>query len=423
MFGLSLLLLSFQGCKDDEDTESPRVRMSEPMEFDVFSAIDTFEVSGTITDNNQIVFVELSIETLDYEVAVKAQRFFLSGSTVNFGTTYILDEPLINGGQYYFVMRASDGENVGSDYQQIQINPIPREVERYFLVTKQTNLATLHESESLTTWEPIREFNLDATGAALNYRQDIFGICGGTLGDATFYETEEFDVVSSYPNLGTISSPYFLGLQYDRPREEFYLLQEEPSFRVLDKNAFGVNVPNTQFGFEPHAVFPDEDNYFVPEGEVTSQIEVLSYYTQAGLLASSVTLAGEAKLVTRKSFNEEFVWQSGSSTVLSIFNKTTELLSQVFSRPDESLKSVIEIEQGVFIFSTDEGMYRYNYGNGGTVVLPTDRNPNRMLYDDLNGIIYGWEDQELYAFAPNGQILNTWKFTSPIVEFMIDYNR
>ncbi len=423
MFGLVLLTLALGGCQDDEDTESPRVRMSEPMEFDIFSSIDTFEVSGTITDNNQVVFVELSIETLDYEVAVKPQRFFISGSTVNFGTTYIIDEPLLDGGQYYFVMRASDGENVGSDYQQIQINPIPRGIERFFVVTKETNLATLYQSEDLSAWETVEQFNLDVTGAALNYRQNIFGICGGTLGDATFYETEEFDVLSSYTNMGTISSPYFLGLQYDRPREEFYLLQEEPSFRVLDKNAFGVNVPNLQFGFEPHAVFPDESNYFVPEGEITSNIEVLSYYTQAGLLASSVNLAGEAKLVTRKSFNEVFVWQSGSATVLSIFNKTSELLSHVFTRPNESLRSVIEIEQGLFIFSTDDGMYRYNYGNGGTVVLPLDRSPEKMLYDDLNGIIYGWEEQELYAFAPNGQILNSWKFSAPIVEFMIDYNR
>ncbi len=419
--GLSIL---FSGCKkEDVDEEPPKIFLESPFENQTFSSIDTIFVNAVITDNQNVSSVEVELLKLDNELVTKRQ-FSFSGTEVNFGFAFEINQPLLATGQYYFAIRARDGENRSSAFRQILINAIPREIEQYIAITAETNDMRIETSSDLDTWSIRLTRFLDYNGGALNYRQNVMGVAGGQIGDAEFYNTAEFNQITSYPGFGTPSIPFYLGLDYSEISERFFLLQNDPQARLLDSEAqplsSGMLMPN----FLPSKSFGFDDRYFVLEKRIINNDRFLNLYSFPGLRLKSFTVLGPVIGVFEKDLDEYFVWVAEESrTVLYLLNTQNELFAQVYERPGEDLFSVAETNEGVFIFSTSEGIYRYTYANGGTSPLNDQFYPTQLIYDDLNGLIYGINGESLYELSSSGQFIRSVEFNREVVFFGIDYNR
>jgi hypothetical protein len=419
--GLSIL---FSGCKkEDVDEEPPKIFLESPFENQTFSSIDTIFVSAVITDNQNVSSVEVELLTLDNELVTKRQ-FSFSGTEVNFGFAFEINQPLLSTGQYYFAIRARDGENRSSAFRQILISAIPREIEQYVAITTETNDMRIETSNDLDTWSVRLTRFLDYKGGAMNYRQNIMGVAGGEIGDAEFYNTIEFNQLVSYPGLGTPSIPFFLGLDYSRIGEHFVLLQNEPQARLLDKEGQPLASAPLMTNFLPSKSFGFEDRYFILEKRITNSERFLNLYSLAGLRLKSFTVLGPVIEVFEKDLDEYFVWVAEEDrTVLYELDTNTELFAEVYERQDESLLSVVETGNNVFIFSTDQGIYRYTYSNGGTNPLNDQLSPSQLIYDELNGLIYGIEGQTLFELSATGEFSQAIQFNRDLVFFGIDYNR
>ena len=165
------VLLSIQSCQNIKDEVSPRIIIESPYENQNFSAVDTITIFATITDEEQIKSVEVSLLDTEYNGLGVSRSYEVAGTSVNFLTDFILDEPFLNSGLYNLAVRANDGENTGSGYVQIHITAIPRVVENYLVVTKNETQARVYHGDGANDWEEMGGYTMDLRGAALNYRQ------------------------------------------------------------------------------------------------------------------------------------------------------------------------------------------------------------------------------------------------------------
>lgn len=232
---ISFVGLGFIACnKDDEDTESPRIVQVSPSDNQSFQTVDTITFIADITDNEGLTYLEISVLNTDFIPVIPKVRLNASGTSVPFAYDFVLDAPLLESGTYVLALTASDGYNTTSSYRQVLLTAIERVIERYYVVTAQGNQTTVHRGLSLNSTSPVLDFQMDLRGAALNYKQNILGLAGGSLGDALFYESEELELVQSYPGFGSDAFPYFLGLNYQMGSEQFILAQNSPRLQILD---------------------------------------------------------------------------------------------------------------------------------------------------------------------------------------------
>lgn len=421
---LLVLPLLFFACKKDSDKESPIVTIQSPYENQTFSTVDTIAVVISATDNELVKSIVIELLDIDYKLVGSQRTYSVSGSSVQFGIDYVINQPFLSSGSYFLAVRASDGGNIGSAYKKIQLTAIARVIDQFLVVTKTTSAAHVFSGTDFNTWTERLQVNTDFKAAALNYRQNVLGITGGESGDANFYDTGEFGLGNSIPNYGSASLDYFLGLDYDNESERFILLQSDPQYRVLDKLGNPLSSGSLQQGFRPQKSFQTDDKIYIDQKSITSSSRILSSFTYPGQLLNSFTVSGSVKSVSQKSQSEDFVWiDAESGTQLALVNETSNLLATAYSRPDEPLFAVAKVSPGVFLFATSTGIYRFSYTNGSTIVLNQTLQVSELYYEPLNGIIYAVKGNTLYRLSSTGQLIGTKIFANPIVFFGIDYNR
>ncbi|NEN22740.1 hypothetical protein G3O08_04370 [Cryomorpha ignava] len=419
-----LVVFSLQGCNENKDEESPRVIIESPYENQNFSTVDTLTIFANITDNEKIKSIEISLLDTDYNGLGIARSYQTSGSPLNFLTDFILDEPFLNSGVYNLAVRANDGENTGSGYVQIHLTAVERVIENYLVVTKNSTEAGVYLGSEINDWQEKGVYSIDLSGAALNYRQNILGLAGGVIGDAVFYEIEEFDVVATIPGFGGNSLPYFFGLEFSAKAERFYLMQRDPQLRILDKYATPVSAAQLIPNFLPEKVFSIDDDIFVLQKSITSPTLLMGRYASSGLLLNSYTMSGPVKEVAKKSQSETYVWEDGANGAsMLILNSGNNLMESAYLRQGETLHAAKEIGNGSFIISTSTGLYRYDYSGGTTVLNTLIESLTALYYDDLNGIIYGTAENKLYQISTTGVVINTYTFADSIAYFAVNYNR
>lgn len=421
---LILIASLLVSCGDEKDDESPRVIIERPYENQTFLTVDTIDIVVGISDNEQIKSIKVGLVDEDFNGLGIERSYPASGSSYTFASDFFLDEPFLSSGSYYLAVRASDGENEGSGYVRLQLTAIERVIENLLVVTANSTQTKVYTGEDVGNWDLKGSYSIDFAGAALNYRQNLLGLAGGVLGDAVFYETEEFAATQTIPGFGSPSLPYFVGLEYDLKEERFLLSQRDQQLRVLDK--FGAPISSAQLtpNFLPVKAFPIDTDIFVDQKSITGDTHILSKYASSGLVLNSYSVSGPVREISKRSQNESFMWVDGEGgTNMSILNNTNNLVADVYNRAGEPLYATREVSQGRFIFSTSAGLLQYTYPGGGTVILNNSLSLKALYYDDLNGIIYGTEGNTLYQISATGVVINTYTFTDPIAYFAVDYNR
>ena len=420
-----LIPFSFQSCKDKADEESPRVIISSPFENETFSTVDTLDVIVKITDNEQIKSLSISLLDENFNGLGVEATYPGSGTDINFGTDFILDQPFFNSGTYYLAVRANDGENIGSGYVQIQLTAIERVIDNYLVVTKNETEAQVYFGNIMDNLQTALSYAVDLRGVAFNYRQNILGLAGGTLGDAVFYDMEEIEVLQTIPGFGGNSIPYFMGLNYSNKTERFYVSQRDGQIKILDKNALQISAAQLMPNTFAEKVYAYDDSIFAVQKEISSNARVLSKFSQSGALLNSYSVSGPVRELAKKSQEETFLWiDSPDGTVMGILNNSNGSITYPYARQDEPLGAAVEIADGNFVISTSTGLYRYAYSNGGTAVLNASLvNLTGLYYDDLDGFIYGSKGNIIYQISATGALVNTFTYSDNVVYFGVDYNR
>jgi hypothetical protein len=106
---LSILTLFVFACNQEQDTQSPVVNISDPDNNAHYAAGETFEVSGSATDDIELSSVVLSIhrDSVDGDMVYERNLTDVSGVRHDFNEEVMIEES----GHYFVVVTATDNEN------------------------------------------------------------------------------------------------------------------------------------------------------------------------------------------------------------------------------------------------------------------------------------------------------------------------
>jgi hypothetical protein len=411
-------------CKDDEDIPSPRVFMEAPFENQVISSVDTVLVKARITHDVGIEWVEVELLRDDFSPVSNKERYNLTGVDLNFEAVMIIDQPLLNAGFYYVAVRASDGDKIGSGFSKVQLNAIARQLDQILVGTRTTFDLGVWGKEGNAGWETVLTKAIDCKGMALNFRDDILAIAGGEVGNLDFHEMGEYGVIQSVQGFGLSSQPFFLGLEYSQMNEQFMALLRTPRMEVRNKFASPEVSFDLIFNHLPSAVFATAGFYYTVESPISQPNQLLIQYSKAGLRMVVLELGGPLRGLFEGNDFEIYIWENHPDGLkLRRVNYNSQLISDLFQRPGEVLKSAVQLDKGVFAFLSNQGLYRYSANTGSTIVLNNGIEGEALFYDDLNQQYYIGNGNVLRILASNGVQIDMHTFPSEVFWVGFDYNR
>jgi hypothetical protein len=421
----AILAAPLGGCKKDVDEEKPKVFIDLPVENSAFLTTDTIQVLCRATDNEQVKSLVIEVVDSNFMPTGNSRTYPVSGSDVLFSTPFPVNLLFNEGGTHYLVVRASDGRNQGSAFRKVLLQAVPRELEGFVVTTATTNLVRVHTGNAgFGGWTQRLETQVDFAGAAFNFRQNIYGVAGGELGNATFYETGEWSPINVLQGFGTAGLPWYAGMWFFPDPGEFLLLLNEPRLRVFDHLAQGLIGFPLQVEHRPLRAWATPERYYVLERPITQPQLSLATYARPGLLLSFLAMPGQVHGIFRRNAEEIFIWADAPGGLrLILLNEVSNLQQVIYTRPGESIRGVDQISTGVFVLSTNAGMYRYNFGNGGTFVLSSSPGLFAVRHEPVQGFFYGISGNQLVRLTPNGVPVGSFTFSQPVRAFAFDYNR
>ena len=109
---LSVVLLS---C-NKKDEISPNIQITSPNEYSNHDVLDTLAVVGTISDNEQLEYVKLSLLNENNVTVASVITLFPETKEYSLNHEFIIDNILLESGDYNLLVTASDGENETREY-------------------------------------------------------------------------------------------------------------------------------------------------------------------------------------------------------------------------------------------------------------------------------------------------------------------
>ena len=252
---VSILLFS---CNKDNDDESPQIEVSQPNNLSSYNIYDNIIVKAEISDNKNIE--KVSIELLNSNLQRELSKEFsnINENTYSLSDGFYLDDIRLESGNYFIKVKAFDGVNESSDFTEIYIQSVPKELLNLVLfnetgaVTYASLVDVSNNVESnLFSW------NSDLTDAEVDsYNQRI--ILGGKQEkDVSIYDMVE-NTIDWNLNFGVSNYDYVNDIFID-DANSFYATLGNSELRKF--NYLGVNqlIANSGTGNRDFNVFVDSD--------------------------------------------------------------------------------------------------------------------------------------------------------------------
>ncbi len=421
LFVYFLLFFCFFSCKEEKDELPPSINFSLPSENSRVDVLDEIEVKATISDNEVIKTVVLSLISLENRnVVLNSVRFEPNASTFELNHFFGLSDSLLSGGEYYFQVQASDEDNTISAFKSIFINAYPRRKISTIVSTSNNSSSELFEDANNFQFNLIHTFSGPLHSSELNsfHQQYWFFPSSGNQLEVLDLREKNIDFSKSFiSNLTqTFSSSdlhsqdVFIALKTGELRAYNSSFQNRYSYQSTQQKQLEKIRVGDNFVLQEEAF---------PSGRDRS-LQLL--FRSSGLVRNTVSLSEAVVDLHFLSEEKAILFQNdldgGLIQELSINNIN---LRKVRSLRD-SVTSVEQINSNLYLIATKTKILQYNSLTDNLVdylILPNAV----MAYDEPNNQIYISEGNQLrlYALGSTSE-LTTASFSDNIRSIHFRYN-
>lgn len=419
-----LLLLSyclFTSCKEEKDELPPVINIQLPIENLRANVLDEIEVRASISDNEIIKSVVLSLVSAESQNAVlSAVRFEPNSSSFELRDFFVLSDSLLEGGEYYFRVEASDEDNTISGFRSIFINAFPRRKLSTIVSTSANNLTQVYEDESDLNFDLIHTFSAPHLATELNnYNQQywFFPALGNTL-EVLDLRKKTIDFNQSFiSNFNqTFSSTDY------KDRDVFIALKtgELQAYNSNFQDNYTYLSPQ-QKAFEKVRI--GENNVLLEEAfNSGNNRRLLVLFRSSGILRNSISLNEPIKDLHFLNDEEALLFQNDKDGgFLQNFSIPNLSLRRIRSLRD-SIVDVLQISPSLYLIATQSNIQQYNSSTDNLVDYLNLANA-KLAFDEAKNQLYIANGQQLsvYPFGSTNQI-STYSFQNDIQSIHFRYN-
>ena len=423
---LPIGLFVLPGCEESTDNEPPNIIVTNPSSGESYTAGDTLAVNAEVSDNETIrrVLVRLTDEQ---GVAVAQNLSFTPNSNpFSINQTYIIDNVDLQSGTYYLAVTAEDEEQQASKFVELQVSSLPLTLERTLVVSSHPDGAEVFQLSEGGSFESLFVYDGDIVGSEISSFSNTVALCGGTSGDLEFRSSIDGTLLSSFDNLSSGGTPWFLDLDYDDDERWFAAGLSNQEVRFYDQEGSSKGTLETQPEFRPYRSWMDDERFFVDERSITQPTVTLRVYQRpGGVFEQSIGLPNPLLgLFDRPSGEKLFFFNDEQNQAqVRLADVQTSLLGQPAELPMGTLNDVIELQPGRYALAIDGTIYRYDY-NPSEFILISQTPAEILRYDRDGGAIIASEGNTLRYVDPNsGDVVGTATAPAEILNVLLDYNR
>ncbi|MCB9204353.1 MAG: hypothetical protein H6603_05175 [Flavobacteriales bacterium] len=403
-----------------KDEVPPSVTISSPFNGAEYNVFDTIQVSFQIEDETALVSASAEVLSQDfYPITPKTNITNYNGSA-----QVILDDKLIESGEYFLVVNASDGTNDSREFVEIRINAIPK-------VRRAVYVATSSGSGQDAVWQV--DSLLQQYISWSQPGQDVLKVCANSA----------YDKLALIGRLSTGLKVYSLPFgSLDWSDDVFNVSQTERyQDLICNQNSFfasiydreirgytlsGALIKNFPTGdYRAETLFRYENTLLAEMNLVGDDRHFLNVYYESTMallnqvdfdmdIVAIVSLQGDEVLVFGNNAGQAKVYHYDIGE--NSFWEPRQL-------PVGKVYDATRTEGVRVVFTHDDGVYTYTYSPNFLNLLRSGSAYRQVHFDVDNGAVLSASENILEEISQSGQLVSTVVLPDSIVSFDIHYTR
>ena len=421
----SLLLLVISGCDSKVDFGYPEINVIQPFPGKIYQNGDTIKFLAKFSDNNQLTNIELLLVDLDNKPMLPVVSITPGHNPYIFEGDYIINDPMLPNGSYYFRFQASNGGNVTNQFVAIQIHGLEREMLYPIVVTHpETDIWNAYRLTKDNNWLKYYSHTGDYKGCAINSAESQFYICGNSISNLSSVRLPDgalqWNVIPVYYQ----SHNWFGGIEFSYPN--LYVSCAEGNIRGYNKTGNEIYKSETFPNAEPSLLVATK-NFIVGAfaDAFSSDRFLVAFHNPGGKMFSSKFYDGEVIGLLQTTGEKILVFtNSDGQGLISQYNATDNSLSVLHPFYTGIFIDAAKMDSDNYIISSSSGIYHYRLSNNSFTPLLPEIKDAKIACDNTLQQFYtcSGKEMQLYSF-PNPILLGEMPLPDTIVDFLLVFNK
>ena len=411
-------------CKKEVDSD-PQIVIISPTENQQFNVLDTIQVKCIVCDDNGIENIKTVLVNESLIPVLNPVNYYpqTENKNIDLEILYPVDDIHLESGKYFILVRAFDGTNFKNKYVSINLDEVPKELEKLIVLTKPDNFTT-----NVFSVNPVFEieemFVIDgdyiSSDISSKYRQIYF--TGNIPCKLFVFDLAENELdwwVDAYMPYPVFSNVYY----YDAT---VYTSSENGN--ITGYNNVGIVNLSTDFNTDsiPTKLLIHGD-FILSDLKLRTgpQRLIATYYLVSGIKKQQIIT--NFKVIDFYSVDDNniivFAEQNNTGKIF-IYNVTENYISEpVFIFNDEIISTAI-INKSNFLVGTNNTILLFDLSNYSTTSVIKGITASQLEYDELNEIIFATDMNNINFFQyPSGDLIKCVNTQDTILNIHLLYNK
>ena len=410
-------------CKK-KDTDPPSIIVNYPYENQSFTVYDSISVEAVIQDNKEVTSVDMVLTDQNFVPVLKTFSYYPNKAYYELRTSYIIDDINIPSGNYYLLIKASDGSNTKNRYIKILINEAPKRLKYIAIITKNGSTTNILKVDSINNITTLKTLTSDYCGSAVNSRYQQIYLAGSIINNIEVFSLPDMQILWTVQSMPDPPTPYFENIYLDK--NNLFVSFRQNKFNVYNQD--GANISSTILNNGMViSKFLSQQNYLITEQyQIPLGIRKIAvYYPVSYSLFQELNMDFEVVDFFQKNSDNVYITANKNGQgIFKIYNITTNGVWQPLNIPTGKIFSSCQINSNDLLIAKTNEILLYQYSNTNLVTFRSGINAFKIKKEEISNTVFCCDDKNIYIFTyPNGGLLNTINFNDSILDFHFVYNK
>jgi len=422
-----LVSVSLCSCSKDKDEQKPTIVVHSPGNLTQVNGLDTLLVSATISDDNIIESVSVSLRNKDDIPVLSSVSKRPKTKTYELNIDYFFDDLQLASGTYDLAITASDGENTKTAYTSILYNETNRVKQGTFIVSNSPSISSISYLDTNYIGSFYVSVSGDFLGLEVNSAEQELIYASAKTGSFSSRNLPDKQISWSHTIQNPLPSLYYTSIYNDG--QTIYLAKRSGGIFGYHANgnpSFSTPVNSAYFTEEMHI---HNDQYFISEERSLTggaNDRLVLYWMYSGSIHQQTALSDDVKGIFSKD-NNTVVLLSNDVALngkVSFYEISSSFITSPFSLNIGAITDCLEVGVGVYLVVEAGNLTLINVNNFSKTAYIPNVGAEKIWYDDLTGELYvtSGNDLSVYDFSSKA-LKGSYTHTSEIKDIAFWYNK
>ncbi len=423
---IAVLIISFSaGCSKQEDNESPVIVVAQPSAGTIYENGDTIRFEAAFSDNVQLADVELILVDADNKPMLSNLSRVPGKNPYTMKGDYIIDDPMLPGGQYQLRFRASDGTNVTNRFVAVQVREL-QQIMLYPVVVTEPEAATwqVYRLNAKQVWQGIHTHSGDYCGSAVNSAAAQMYICGTYQSDLTAIRLPDGIPLWHVKPGFNQTQRWFEGITFSYP--QLYASCTEGNIRAYDKTGNEIYKSETFADATPrHSAVTNNFVISYFRDAFSNNRFLVTFHNPGGKMIYNTFMQADVAAMANVVGEKVLVFSNASGQGdISLFNGTENTLISMHPFYEGSFSEVAKMDSENYLVSGSSGIFWYQLSlNSLTPFVPGMQNAH-IACDPTTQQVYACSGKTMNVYSfPFAALAGSIPLPDTAVDFHLVFNK